>query len=115
MVIELRYGIKAAYVLDAQSGTLALTGQAATLEHGGSSGGEHIISDSTLSGADQGVYQELYLDGTSDTEVVTDLVNDQLFIDTSGFSVGTHYLNIWFRESVSGDESEKVPYTYVKS
>ena len=69
-----------------------------------------IVSDPDTSGAaDQCVYQE----GTS-AAVSTPLVNGGCKIDLASVTPGQHNLQVWFRSSLWGVDSAKVPFSYAR-
>lgn len=69
-----------------------------------------IVSDADVSkSADKCVYQE----GTA-VAVETPLVLGGCKIDLAGFIAGGHSLQVWFRSSLWGVDSAKVPFQFSK-
>lgn len=70
-----------------------------------------LVSDpDTSKAADACVYQE----GTA-AAISTPLVVGGCKIDLAGFSAGTHNLQVWFRSSLLGVDSSKVPFRLRKA
>lgn len=55
----------------------------------------------------------VYQDGTA-AAVVTPLVSRACRADLAGMSVGSHSLQVWFRDDVWGTESAKIPFVFTR-